>query len=259
MSVILGPPDLLPPMTARKRKKKNRTPTKKEKKRKGRVPAVRALCRPVRAQVALPHPATLNWASVVCREVVLRTEGTPGACGQAVGSDVLPPTAPAAESIWPQCLLEGVDLAPASEQLDPTLAEAAFGRLPENHGHHRRGALLFLLEPGPELGPAQPPGLSWDVHPAIFRLKLLSELDQATVPRPPHVAGERDVDSDPLPLLLGDDIRNAAVRQSGCPKDRVPVLEKVLQGGGEGGHAENATSVRAPDPLDSDIADALLV
>ena len=120
---------------------------------------------------------------------------------------MLPPTAPAAESIWPQCLLEGVDLVPASKRSDPTLAEAAKGRLPENRGHHRRDALLFLLEPGPDLGPAQPPDLSWNVHPAVFRLKLLPELDQATVPRPPHVAGERDVvNSDPLPLLLGDDI-----------------------------------------------------
>ena len=67
-------------------------------------------------------------------------KGAPGDRSQAVGSDVLQLTAPAAESIWPSRLLKGIDLVPASEESDPTLAKAAESRPPENCGHHRRGA-----------------------------------------------------------------------------------------------------------------------
>ena len=162
---------------------------------------------------------------MVGREVVLRAEGAPRGYCRAVGSSVLPPAASAAESVWPPYLLEGVDLVTVSEQSDPTLAGAAKGRLPENRGHHQRGAVPIRLEPGPDLGPAQPPNVSWDMHPAVLRLKLLHKLPQATV-SPSHVPGQRDVvDPDPLPLLLGGNIRDAAVRHSGRPKYRIPVLK----------------------------------
>ena len=78
-------------------------------------PAVRALGRPMWARVALTHLASLDGASVVGREVVLHAEGAPGRCGQAVGSNGLPPATPSTESVWPPRLLEGVDLVSASE------------------------------------------------------------------------------------------------------------------------------------------------
>ena len=37
------------------------------------------------------------------------------------------------------------------------------------------------------------------------------------------------------------------------------MLEQVLQGGGGSGNTKDSTGIRAPDPLDSDIANALLV
>ena len=210
--------------------------------------------------MALTHLASLDGASVVGREVVLPAEGAPGGCFQAMGSDMLQPTAPAAEGIWPPRLLEGVDLVTASEQSDPGLAEVAKGHLPENRDHHRRGAVLVRLEPGPGLSPAQPPDISRDMHPTVFRLKLLPELPQATVSRPSHVPGKQDVmDPVPLPLLLGDNIPDAAVRYTGRPKYRTPVLQEVLQGGGGGCNAKDSEGIRAPDPLDSDAANALLV
>ena len=176
-------------------------------------PAIRALGHPAWARVALTHLTSLDGASVVGREVVLRAEGAPGGCCQAMGSDILPPTASAAEAIWPPRLLEGVDLVTASEQSGPSLAEAAKGHLPENSGHHRRGAVLVRLEAGPDLSPAQPPDISRDIHPAVFRLKLLPELPQATVSRPSHVPGKRDVvDPDPLPLLLGNNMMTGVRR-----------------------------------------------
>ena len=160
---------------------------------------------------------------------------------------MLPPTASPAEGIWPPRLLEGVDLVTASEQSDPSLAEVAKGHLPENRGHHRRRAraVLIRLELGPDLSPAQPPDISRDMHPAVFRLKLLSEFPQATVSRSSHVPGKRDVvDPDPLPLLLGDNIPDAALRHIGRPKYRIPVLQEVLQGGGRGCDANTATVCR---------------
>ena len=125
------------------------------------------------AQAALSLPAALDGAPVVGREVVPRAKGTPGGGSQAVGSDVLPLTAPAAESIWPPRLLKGIDLVPASEESGPTLAKVAESRLSEDH---RGGAVLFFLEAGTHLSPAQPPDFSRDVHPAVFRLGFLPEL-----------------------------------------------------------------------------------
>ena len=83
------------------------------------------------ARVALTHLAPLDGASVVGREVVLRAEGAPGSCGQAVGRNLLPSTTPPTESFWSPCLLEGVDLVSASEKSDPAPAEASKGCLPE--------------------------------------------------------------------------------------------------------------------------------
>ena len=64
------------------------------------------------------------------------------------------------------------------------------------------------------------------------------------------------MDPDPHPLLLGDDIRDAAVESARRPEYLVPVLEEALQGGGGGGDAKDAARVRTPDPLHPGIADA---
>ena len=66
---------------------------------------------------------------------------------------MLPLTAPAAESIWPPRLLKGIDLVPASEESDPTLAKAAESRLSENCDHHRGGAVLFFWKRARTLAP----------------------------------------------------------------------------------------------------------
>ena len=92
-------------------------------------PAVHALGRPVWARVTLPHSASLDGTPAVGREVSPRAEGAPGACCQTAGSNVLPLTAPAAESVWLPRLLKGVNLVPGSEKSDFTLAEAAESRL----------------------------------------------------------------------------------------------------------------------------------
>ena len=77
---------------------------------------------------------------------------------------------------------------------------------------------------GPNFGPAQPPDLSRNLHPAVFRLELLPEPQQATVSHPPRIPGEGDVvDSDPLPLLLGDNIFDVAVFRPGRLQHLVPV------------------------------------
>ena len=55
------------------------------------------------------HPANPSWAPAVGHLVVLLAEGAPGGCRGAVGGDVAPPTAPAAESVW-SGLLEGIGL-----------------------------------------------------------------------------------------------------------------------------------------------------
>ena len=129
------------------------------------LPAIRAFGRPAWARVALPHLAPLDRALVVGREVFACTEGALGGRGQAVGSNVLPPTAPTAESIRSPCLPKGIDLVPVSEESDSALTEAAEGRLAENCGHHRGGTVLVCLEMSTNLCPAQPPDLSRDMHP----------------------------------------------------------------------------------------------
>ena len=118
-----------------------------------RSAAICALCHPVWTRAALPHPAALDGAPVVGREAVPRTKGASGVRSQAVGSDVLPLTAPAAESTWPPRLLKGIDLVPASEESDPTLAKAAESRLSENCDHHRGGAVLFFWKRARTLAP----------------------------------------------------------------------------------------------------------
>ena len=221
---------------------------------------VGALGCPVWALVT-SQSASLDGAAVIGREVVLRTKGEPGGgCGQAVRGDMSPPTASSTKSVWPQGLLEGADLVPASEQSDSTLAEAAVGRLAENRGHNRRRAVPARLEAGPNLGPAQPPDLSWDVHPAIFRLELPPELQQTTVSRPSHIPSEGDaVDPDPPPLLLGDNVSDAVVLRPDRLQHQIPVLEEALQGKVGGGGAKDSAGIHAPDLLDSDAAGALFV
>ena len=58
------------------------------------------------------------------------------------------------------------------------------------------------------------------------------------------------MDTDPLPLLQGDKVTNAAVHHPSRPEHRVQVPEELLQSGGGGGDAEEAGGVSASDPLD---------
>ena len=67
------------------------------------------------------------------------------------------------------------------------------------------------------------------------------------------------MDTDPLPLLLWDDISNAAADRSSRLSHGTPVFKEVLQGRGWGGDTEKAGCLRAPDTLDSGGADALAV
>ena len=120
-------------------------------------------------------------------------------------------------------------------------AEAVQTRLAKNCGYHR-GAVLLLLEPGPDHRPAQPPNLSRDVNPAVFHLKLLPELSQTSIHFPADVPSQGNVvDSDPHPLLLlGDGICDAGVDRPGRLEHQVAVLEEASQG--------------SADPLNSDVA-----
>ena len=147
--------------------------------------------------------------------VAPHADGAPGCCGLAVGGGVTPSTASAAESIWSRFLV-GVDLVSNSKGPDPVTANAAESRLARNCSYHRGGAILLLLEPGPDLRPAQPPNLCRDVDPAVLRLKLLPKLSQTSTLLPAHVPDQGDVDSNPHPFLLGDNFRDTGVDRSGC-------------------------------------------
>ena len=67
------------------------------------------------------------------------------------------------------------------------------------------------------------------------------------------------MDPDPLPLLLGDNIADAAVPHPGGPEHRIPVLKEVLQGGSWGGDAKEAAHTRTAELIDPDVCDALFV
>ena len=67
------------------------------------------------------------------------------------------------------------------------------------------------------------------------------------------------MDPDPLPSLLNDNVRNAGIDRPGRLERHVTMLEEVPQGGSGGGDTKKAASLRALEPLDSDVADALTV
>ena len=67
------------------------------------------------------------------------------------------------------------------------------------------------------------------------------------------------MDSDPLPLLLGNQVCDAAVRHPGRPEYQIAVPQEVLQGGCGGCDAYKSARVRTPDPFGSDLADAVPV
>ena len=98
--------------------------------------AIGTLDRCMWTAVLFSHPTPLDGAPVVSRLVVLRTDGTPGGHGLAIGGDVPPLAALAAKGTWPSRLLKGIDLAPLSEESGATLAQASTGRLAENSHHH---------------------------------------------------------------------------------------------------------------------------
>ena len=74
------------------------------------------------------------------------------------------------------------------------------------------------------------------------------------------LAHEGDVvDLDPPPLLLRHDVREGVEDRPRCPQHQVPVLEQTLQGGGGGGDAKEAASLRTPEPLNPSMVDGPLV
>ena len=175
-----------------------------------------------------------------------------------MGSNVPPLAALTAESVWSPGLLEGVDLITASEESDP----------PPGQRRPKVAAPITVatIEEEPSL-------LAWKraralappshLISAVMRTSLFSSSSSSRSLRRPPLAcqytGPDIVDTDPLPLLLGDKVANATVRHPSRPEDCVPVPEEVLQSGGGGGDAEEAGGVRASDPLGSDIAGALPV
>ena len=60
---------------------------------------------------------------------------------------------------------------------------------------------------------------------------------------------------DPVPPLLGGEVRGGAKGYPSCPEHQVAVLQEALQGGGGGGDAEDAARVCATEPLHSNVLD----
>ena len=138
-------------------------------------PEVGTLGRLMWAQTALSHLAPFHQAPAFARGVLLCTEGAIGSPGLTVGGNMTPRTTALAKCVWPTLLI-GVNLVAPPGEPNPTPAEAAEDRLAQNCGHHRRTAAPCLLEPGPDLSPAQPSDVCGDVNPCVFRLEFLSEL-----------------------------------------------------------------------------------
>ena len=165
-------------------------------------PAIRTSGFPVWVRVALARSAALDRASVVSREVVLRTKGAPRGCCRAVGGNVLLPAASAAESIWPprprrrrprngvrvvgpyHCR-GGQRASPrtaATTEEEPSLSVWKRARTLAPPSHLISAGCASRCSP-----PQAPPGAS-----SGHRLS----------PLPYVISGQRDVvDSDPLPLL----------------------------------------------------------
>ena len=89
--------------------------------------------------------APLYRAPVVGRLVVLSAEGTPGGCRWALGGDMTPRTAPAAEGIW-SVLLEGLNLVTAAQnpQARPAANIQEMRQMAKQivHGEESRQAIL---------------------------------------------------------------------------------------------------------------------
>ena len=64
---------------------------------------------------------------------------------------------------------------------------------------------------------------------------------------------------DPVPPLLGDEVRGAAKDRLGRSEHQISVPQEVLQGGSGGGDAEDAARVGTTKPFDSDALDGPLV
>ena len=120
--------------------------------RRMRAAAVAALGHHMRTWAALPDLAPLNRAPVVCRCVVLATEGAPGGSGSAVRANVAPRTTPAAEGIWPG-LLEMLDIVVSACQARTSFAKAGRCGLSLYCKYHCRVQCLALRVAAPGLRP----------------------------------------------------------------------------------------------------------
>ena len=206
-----------------------------------RTSTVRALCRGVWAHTASSRLAALNWATAVSRSVLLGADGTLGPLGLvAVGSNVAPLPASKAKCVW--SLLKGVDLIAALREPNTSLAKSAKDLLAKDGSHHRRATTSISVEAGPGLSPTQPSDLCWDLYPSVLRLKLLPELLQTSTP--PHIALEGDVvDTDPLPSLLGNDVRDVVQDKASRPQYHVTMLKEVL------GRGSGRSGAHGPGPI----------
>ena len=77
----------------------------------------------MRAWAAPPHLAPLDWAPVVCRFVIFRTDRALRVGSHTVWSNMPPFTAAKTESVW-SYLLIGIDVMSDSKESDPVSAEA---------------------------------------------------------------------------------------------------------------------------------------
>ena len=101
-------------------------------------------------------PAPVDWAPMLDRCVLLFAEGALGSLGGAAGSNMAPPTAPAAESVW-LLLFVGLDLMAAAQEPHPTFADTVARRLPQYCENDRRGLGSPLRVAGLGVSAPQPP------------------------------------------------------------------------------------------------------
>ena len=87
------------------------------------------------------------------------------------------------------------------------------------------------------------------MNPAILRLQLLPEHSQTSILLFTRIPGHGNiVDSDPHPLLLGNDVRDAGVDRPGRLEHHIMVLEEAPQGGGGGSGTKKAAGLRVSRP-----------